>query len=45
MTGTTGQNDDYLESKKSQYGYFLRILFWASLAMTLGTFGVIWLIS
>ena len=37
--------NDFLESKESQYGHFKHILFWAGLALLLGTFGVIWMIS
>ncbi len=41
----TGGDDDFLESKRVQYRYFQRILFWSTLAILLATFGVIWLIS
>ena len=40
-----GTNSEFLESKKQQYHYFQRILFWAGLACLIGTFGVLWLIS
>ncbi len=38
-------SDEFLESKKQQYHYFQRILFWAGLACLICTFGVLWLIS
>ena len=41
----TGGDDDFLESKRVQYRYFKRILFWSALAILLTTFGVIGLIS
>lgn len=45
-TGTNaGTNGEFLESKRAQYRYFKRILFWSGLAVLLGTFSVIWLIS
>lgn len=40
-----GNGDGYLESKKTQYEDFKRILFWAGLAILISTFGVLWIIS
>lgn len=40
-----GTNDEFLESKRQQYHYFQRIIFWASLACLIGTFLVVWVIS
>lgn len=40
-----GTNGEFLESKRLQYGYFRRIIFWSSLAVLISTLGVMWLIS
>ncbi len=41
----TESNGDFLESKRAQYRYFKRILFWSALALLTGTFAVVWMIS
>lgn len=42
---TATAEEDFLESKRLQYGYFRRIIFWASLAILTTTFGVIGVIG
>jgi hypothetical protein len=42
---SAGIDEEFLESKRLQYGYFKRIIFSTSLAVLIGTFGVIWVIS
>lgn len=41
----TESDGDFLESKRVQYRYFKRILFWSALTLLTGTFSVVWMIS